>query len=549
MKRLIYFLSVCMFIVLGGCTEEPTVTTGSISGIVMNASGGSDPISGVNVSIPVLGESTTTGSTGAFSFSDMQAGTYVLTFTKSGYVTEQRNVSVVAGKPATVNVQMKATEQKAEIEFNPSSLNFSTTLSDLSVTIKNNGNATAEWSLNLGNNPWLSVSEKAGSIQSGRTQSIVFSVDRNYLSEPKSTVVNLHAFGNSYPLTISCAPSNAKSEMTIEPKSIDFGSSDTEKSLTIRNTGTATLSWTASGLTESALSLSQQSGSVAAGGNTVIKVLLDRSKLSGSLSTSFTINDGVRSEQISVTANTSGSGSGDNQGGGEIPSGLVETKGLYAYFPFNGNLNDVWDNKLNGHVTPEEKYSIGVSEGTQGLSFARKDGTVFSVNDPLIDNSSMSVCFWLKDVNEGDIFWVTSSNSFAGTTKMMSLKFTNGHLKYTFKRSSNHTDLNGGNYGNFTHKVLDDGDWHHITLVSDFNTINAGKVTTSLYVDGIFMDTQTEPYSTDDEKKTSERHYGTGTKFIIGGDNTPNMKIAHLRAYNTRKLNAEQVKNIFNAKQ
>ncbi|MDE6696378.1 MAG: carboxypeptidase-like regulatory domain-containing protein, partial [Muribaculaceae bacterium] len=292
MKRITYLLTICLLALMSACTEEPTVTTGSISGLVTDATDGTEPIAGVNVTIPVLGESTTTGINGTFTFTDVESGNYTLVFTKSGYITEQKNASVVAGKSSAVNVQMKATEKKAEIEFNPSSLNFSTNLSDLSVTIKNNGNSTAEWSLNLGNNPWLSVSEKAGSIQAGRTQSIVFTVDRNFLSEPKSTVVNLHAFGNSYPLTISCAPSNAKSEMTIDPKSIDFGTTDTEKSITIRNTGTATLSWTATGITENAISLSQMSGSVAAGGNSVIKVLLDRSKISGSMSTSFTINDG-----------------------------------------------------------------------------------------------------------------------------------------------------------------------------------------------------------------------------------------------------------------
>ncbi|MDE6638393.1 MAG: hypothetical protein K2K32_09205, partial [Muribaculaceae bacterium] len=394
------------------------------------------------------------------------------------------------------------------------------------------------------------VSEKAGSIQAGRTQSIVFTVDRNFLSEPKSTVVNLHAFGNSYPLTISCAPSNAKSEMTIDPKSIDFGTTDTEKSITIRNTGTATLSWTATGITENAISLSQTSGSVAAGGNSVIKVLLDRSKISGSMSTSFTINDGVRSEVISVSANTSGSGTGNEPGNDPIPSDLVETKGLYAYFPFNGSLNDVWENKINGFVSPETKFVTGVTKETQGLSFSRKDGTLFSINDPLIDNSSMSICFWVKDINEGEIFWVTSSNAFAGsTTKMMSLKYTNGHLKYTMKRSNNHSELNGGKVGNFTHKVIDDGDWHHIALVSDFNSINSGNVTTSLYVDGVLMDTQLETYSTYDEQSTTDRHFGTGTKFLMGGDNVPNMRIANLRAYNLRKLSADQIKNIYNAKQ
>lgn len=75
------------------------MTTGSISGLVVDASNGTDPLVGVNVLIPVLGESTSTGSTGAFTFSDVESGTYIITFTKSGYITEQKNVSVVAGKP------------------------------------------------------------------------------------------------------------------------------------------------------------------------------------------------------------------------------------------------------------------------------------------------------------------------------------------------------------------------------------------------------------------------------------------------------------------
>ncbi|MDE6637073.1 MAG: carboxypeptidase-like regulatory domain-containing protein, partial [Muribaculaceae bacterium] len=150
MKRITYLLTICLLALMSACTEEPTVTTGSISGLVTDATDGTEPIAGVNVTIPVLGESTTTGINGTFTFTDVESGNYTLVFTKSGYITEQKNASVVAGKSSAVNVQMKATEKKAEIEFNPSSLNFSTNLSDLSMTIKNNGNSTAEWSLNLG---------------------------------------------------------------------------------------------------------------------------------------------------------------------------------------------------------------------------------------------------------------------------------------------------------------------------------------------------------------------------------------------------------------
>lgn len=547
MKRLIYFVTACILIMIGGCTEEPTVTTGSVSGLVLDASNGTEPLVGVTVSIPVLGESATTGSTGSFTFSDVESGTYILSFTKTGYITEQKNVSVVAGKSSSVSVQMKPTEKKAEIEFNPSSLNFGTNQTDLSVTIKNNGNATAEWSLNLGNNNWLSVSEMAGSIQSGRTQSIVFTVDRNYLSEPKSVVINLHAFGNSYPLTISCAPNNAKSEMTIDLKSLDFGSIETEKSLTIRNTGKATLTWTASGITENAITLSQESGTIAAGGNSVIKVLLDRSKFEGTLTTSFTINDGVKSEVISVSANTSGSGGGETPGTDELPSGLVETKGLYAYFPFNNDFKDYGENSINSYCNPEPSFVKGISTDIKALSFSRAEGSTFYVNEGLIDTPSMSVCFWLKDINEGNIFWVETS----GGHRQMFLGYREGHLKYVMSRSNNQyeTSYDFSSTGNYTHKAIDDGEWHHIALVSDFNSKNKDCITTSLYIDGILMDTLTEYYAASNETSQTYRHFGVGKKFTIGGSNTPNMKIANLRVYDTRKLNEEQIKNIYNAKQ
>ena len=542
MKRVIYLMLACMLWTLTSCTEEPTETTGTITGLVTDASDGVTPLVGVNVSIPSLGESTTTGNNGTFTFTDVESGSHILLFSKNGYASEQKTAQVVAGKSNSINVQMQATEKKAEIEFNPSSLNFGTNQTDLSVTIKNNGNATAEWSINLGNNTnWLSVSEMAGSIQSGRTQSLIFTVNRNYLAEPKSVVVNLHAFGNSYPLTISCAPGTAKSEMSIDPKTLDFGSNDTEKNITIRNTGTTPLNWTATDLTESAISLSAMSGTVAGGGNSIIKVFLDREKLTGALNTTFTITDGVKAESISVSANGSGGGSGS-----ELPSNIVEAKGLRAYFPFNGSLDDLADGKLYGYVNPDATYVNGVANGTKGLSFSRKDETTFSVNDGMIDRTSMSACFWIKDIDEGNIFWVTSSNKSQGSTAMMCLSYTKGHLRYVMNRSNNYWQWD--DIGHFTHKAIDDGEWHHIAIVSDYNTQNAGYVTTTLYVDGIYMDSIKEGYGIDNEKDTTTRHFDTGVKFSMGGSNTPNMSIANFRTY-TRKLTGEQVKTIFEAKQ
>ncbi|MDE6638392.1 MAG: LamG domain-containing protein [Muribaculaceae bacterium] len=220
-----------------------------------------------------------------------------------------------------------------------------------------------------------------------------------------------------------------------------------------------------------------------------------------------------------------------------------------AYFTFDGNYDDLSGNDKYAYGNPEPSFVNGPVSGKKAIAFSRANMTKVVINDGLIDSPSMTVSFWLKDVSEGDIFWVTSTNAFAGsTTKMMSLKYTNGHLKYTMKRSNNHSELNGGRIGNFTHKVIDDGDWHHIVLVSDFNVINENMVTTSLYIDGVLMDTLTESYSTYDENQEKECHFGTGTKFIIGGDNTPNMKIANLRVYDEWQLPASEIKNLYTKK-
>ena len=104
------------------------------------------------------------------------------------------------------------------------------------------------------------------------------------------------------------------------------------------------------------------------------------------------------------------------------------------------------------------------------------------------------------------------------------------------------------NTGNYTHKAIDDGEWHHVVLVSDFNSINKDCITTSLYIDGVIMDTLTESYRAVTEEQDTNRHFGVGTKFVIGGDNTPNMKIANLRVYDEWQLPASEIKNLYTKK-
>ena len=256
----------------------------------------------MQVNVVNQGTSTTTGSDGQFRFSNIEAGNYQLQFKKDGYITNMRSVNVQAGETAQCDMQLQPEKKEAEIVIEPSTLNFGTTQDELSVTITNNGNTATEWSLNLGNNPWLSASPASGNIAAKKTQSIVFSVNRDKLSETKNIKVSLSAFGNSYTISVSCAPKSAKSEMTITPTTVDFGETSQEKTITIKNTGNASLKWHISGITEECVTVSEMEGTIESEGSKVIKILLDRSKQTKDLNTSFVISDGIKEQTITVKA-------------------------------------------------------------------------------------------------------------------------------------------------------------------------------------------------------------------------------------------------------
>lgn len=302
MKTFKYLFLALFCLIVASCTKDPEVFTGDIVGLVTEKNSGTTPLSGVQVSIVSSGLSTSTGSDGKFSFTQLEAGSYKLQFLKEGYKSDTKIVTVISGQVANADMQLTAEEKEALIVINPSSLNFGTTQTELSVNIKNNGNTKTDWSLDLGENAWLSASPTAGQIDANKQQSIVFSVNRDKISETKSTVVNFSAFGNSFPITISCAPKNAKSYMVVEPATLEFGKELKELDLTIKNTGNAPLNWNIAGITEEALSVSESSGTIEAEGSKIIKVFLNREKVVETLTTTFVISDGIKETSVKVTA-------------------------------------------------------------------------------------------------------------------------------------------------------------------------------------------------------------------------------------------------------
>ena len=546
MMKHIFYLSLLMIfsLAVASCAEDEEVYTGSIQGIVTE-SGTTNPLSGVQVSIVNTGTSTTTGSDGQFMFTDIEAKSYRLQFSKDGYETNTRNVDVVAGSTANCDTQLSPVAQDAEISITPSTLNFGTTQDQLSVTLRNNGNTATEWSVDLAGNNWLQASPVSGNIAAGRTQSIVFTVDRSMLSEPKSGKVNLSAFGNSYTISVSCAPRNAQSEMTVTPTTIDFGGTLTEQTMTIGNTGSAALSWSISGITEGCISVSETGGTVEPGGSKVVKVLLDRSMLTANINTSFVISDMVREQIINVTATLDGSGSDD-------PSDMVITQGLYTYYKFDGDFTDCC-NGVDGYGMKSPEFVTGVDGVGKAVKFSRTDNSSFIVNSPIIDSRKMTISFWGKNFADGHIFHLVSSQN---NQAIFTFSMVDGMLKFIVTRYDNYYQFD--DCGSFTHPDLTDGKWHHVVLVSDFNSTAYATITSVLYVDGQAVSTITEYANPFSESEVGQASYGTGTMFVMGGSlelgssnilNGTNMIVDNFRVYDTRLLSSQEVKEIYEAKQ
>lgn len=638
MKKFIFlFWLILGALSFSSCTEEEEITQGDIVGVVTDAINSTQPLSGVQVSILPNGASTNTGSDGKFSFPQLEAGEYKIQFIKEGYETNTRSVTVVPGQVANADIQLTAVKQDALIQISPSTLNFGTTQTELSVTIQNNGNTSTDWSLDLGSHTWLTANPAAGQIEADKQQSIIFTVDRDKITEVQTVIIKLSAFGNSFPINVSCAPKNAQSYMSVEPEILDFGNDLQELPLTIKNAGTTPLNWTIADPTEPAITLSENSGSIPSQGSKVVKVFLNRSNGAININTTLVLFDGIKEQAIQVVSGTeskvgimkiepelldfgkeldevsftiSNIGKSElNWNAGEIKesclsvtpmegklaagesqtvkvvldrsnmkeelntvltisdentqknisitaqkdsSSLVVGQGLYAYYKFDGDFNDATENAINGFGNNSPSFVEGIGEGSQAVKFSLTDNSSFIVPKPITDSRTLTVSFWGKDFSDGNIFYLVSSNNNAS---MFTFTMSQGSLKFLVTRYNN--EYQYSDKPAFTHPTITDGKWHHIALVSDFNNIEYATTTTSLYVDGALVDTVTEYVNPFEEGTPSQASYGTGIKFIMGGNvtierktiNGTNMSIDNFRVYNTRCLSANEIKQIYDARQ
>lgn len=123
--------------------------------------------------------------------------------------------------------------------------------------------------------------------------------------------------GGSATGDMSLEPISESSNLTLSSGTLDFDTGYNELTLTLTNSGNAgNVSWNVSGINVAWLTIQPAQGEIAMGKSAEIKVLIDRSQITASQSTSFIINAAGGSQSVRVLVSTQGE-SGGNEGGGE----------------------------------------------------------------------------------------------------------------------------------------------------------------------------------------------------------------------------------------
>lgn len=160
MKKIFLFFSVVAALLCSSCAKEEPDVWGTISGVVKDAQS-NQPIEGVKVTVTATGASQITNSDGQFTFDNLDATEYSLSFEKVGYFTLTQKVTVLAGETATAHVQMK--KNLLGINVSPSVLDFGTSTTSLNLDVTSTSGSSVYFSVQSSAS-WLSVSPSSASV-------------------------------------------------------------------------------------------------------------------------------------------------------------------------------------------------------------------------------------------------------------------------------------------------------------------------------------------------------------------------------------------------
>ena len=200
MKKLLFYLFPLLSIfTFTACEEELPELYGDICGIVYDKET-SEPIRGAEVILVPGNKTTVTGFNGQYEFKNLDPKQYELQVSATGYNSNSRQITAIAGESVTCDITMTAIKAVADIELGSNNFNFGSIHTEQTLVITNIGNAGAvNWEITGIDVAWLKASPTSGTIAQGKKVSIKLMADHSKLAtDEASTTFIVNAAGNSY---------------------------------------------------------------------------------------------------------------------------------------------------------------------------------------------------------------------------------------------------------------------------------------------------------------------------------------------------------------
>ena len=178
-------------------------STGTLTGIVADKTTG-EPVSVVNVILTPGGNSTVTGSDGSFSFKNLKAGTYTISYTKDGYKGGSSDISVEAGLEAQAHLLIERIPAVLTLDRDVLDFGENASMNTLSFNMVNNNYIDLEYTI-IENCGWIvDVDPETGVLPFGKTGTVVVKIDREAGLQPgmNETVIVVKTSDGSSELTV-----------------------------------------------------------------------------------------------------------------------------------------------------------------------------------------------------------------------------------------------------------------------------------------------------------------------------------------------------------
>ena len=282
--------AVCM---MTSCKKIDDITNptkyGRIQGIVTNYTT-NEPLQGVNISLSPSGLSAVTGSDGRYEFNDIEVGQYTVQGMKTGFETNTKSIVVTENGVASGDMQMRTAT--TGFNLNVEYLDFGNHFNTLTFKIINASTTTPmSWEIFESLN-WLTVTPNTGNLQGGQEVTVMVNIDRSLITQSTSANLTVRSADQSIVLPVNVSVSgNNGPQLQLSENAIDFGTSANSLTFYVMNTGPAntSLQWFCSNINVGWLTLNPMSGNTAGGASTQVVATIDRTQISGSVSTSVTV--------------------------------------------------------------------------------------------------------------------------------------------------------------------------------------------------------------------------------------------------------------------